>query len=196
MGFVMPAVRILDNVQLEANTYVIKIKEVDAGSGKIWPNQFMVMDPAGNQVGVPGIHTIEPTFGLPATWVDAALKEEASLKGYTVVDAATVLSTHLTELLKNNMSDLLSYGEVQKLLKDLPKEQGELVKDIVPSQVTVSGIQRVLQLLLAERDLDPRSLHHPRRHRRRAGLLAQSRHHGRARPRPAGAADLRAEHLL
>ena len=119
--------------------------------GKIWPNQFMVMDPAGNQVGVPGIHTTEPTFGLPATWVDAALKEEASLKGYTVVDAATVLSTHLTELLKNNMSDLLSYGEVQKLLKELPKEQGELVKDIVPSQVTVSGIQRVLQLLLAER---------------------------------------------
>jgi flagellar biosynthesis protein FlhA len=151
MGFVMPAVRILDNVQLEANTYIIKIKEVDAGTGKIWPNQFMVMDPAGNQVGVPGIHTIEPTFGLPATWVDAGLKEEASLKGYTVVDAATVLSTHLTELLKNNMSDLLSYGEVQKLLKDLPKEQGELVKDIVPSLVTISGIQRVLQLLLAER---------------------------------------------
>jgi len=151
MGFVMPAVRILDNVQLEANTYIIKIKEVDAGTGKIWPSQFMVMDPAGNQVSVPGIHTIEPTFGLPATWVDAGLKEEASLKGYTVVDAATVLSTHLTELLKNNMSDLLSYGEVQKLIKDLPKEQGELVKDIVPSQVTISGIQRVLQLLLAER---------------------------------------------
>ncbi|WP_454001815.1 flagellar biosynthesis protein FlhA [Afipia felis] len=151
MGFVMPAVRILDNVQLEANTYVIKIKEVDAGSGRVWANQFMVMDPAGNQVSVPGTHTIEPTFGLPATWVDASLKEEASLKGYTVVDAATVLSTHLTELLKNNMSDLLSYGEVQKLLKDLPKEQGELVKDIVPGQITVSGIQRVLQLLLAER---------------------------------------------
>jgi flagellar biosynthesis protein FlhA len=151
MGFVMPAVRILDNVQLEANTYVIKIKEVDAGTGRIWPNQFMVMDPGGNQVAVPGIHTIEPTFGLPATWVDASLKEEASLKGYTVVDAATVLSTHLTELLKNNMSDLLSYGEVQKLLKDLPKEQGELLKDIVPSLVTISGIQRVLQLLLAER---------------------------------------------
>ncbi|RXH40532.1 flagellar biosynthesis protein FlhA [Bradyrhizobium zhanjiangense] len=151
MGFVMPAVRILDNVQLEANTYIIKIKEVDAGSGKIWPNQFMVMDPGGSQVQVPGIHTTEPTFGLPATWVDASLKEEASLKGYTVVDAATVLSTHLTELLKANMSDLLSYGEVQKLLKELPKEQSELVKDIVPGQVTVSGIQRVLQLLLAER---------------------------------------------
>jgi flagellar biosynthesis protein FlhA len=151
MGFVMPAVRILDNVQLEANTYVIKIKEVDAGQGKIWPNQFMVMDPGGSQVSVPGIHTTEPTFGLPATWVDASLKEEASLKGYTVVDSATVLSTHLTELLKSNMSDLLSYGEVQKLLKELPKEQSELVKDIVPALVTISGIQRVLQLLLAER---------------------------------------------
>jgi flagellar biosynthesis protein FlhA len=151
MGFVMPSVRILDNVQLEANTYIIKIKEVDAGSGRIWPNQFMAMDPGGSQVDVPGIHTTEPTFGLPATWVDASLKEEASLKGYTVVDAATVMSTHLTELLKNNMSDLLSYGEVQKLIKELPKEQGELVKDIVPAQITISGIQRVLQLLLAER---------------------------------------------
>jgi flagellar biosynthesis protein FlhA len=151
MGFVMPSVRILDNVQLEANTYVIRIKEVDAGTGRVWPNQFMAMDPGGSQVDVPGIHTTEPTFGLPATWVDASLKEEASLKGYTVVDAATVLSTHLTELLKTNMSDLLSYGEVQKLIRDLPKEQGELVKDIVPSQITASGIQRVLQLLLAER---------------------------------------------
>jgi flagellar biosynthesis protein FlhA len=151
MGFVMPSVRILDNVQLEANTYVIKIKEVDAGTGKIWPNQFMVMDPGGSTVQIPGIHTTEPTFGLPATWVDASLKEEASLKGYTVVDAATVLSTHLTELLKGNMSDLLSYGEVQKLIKELPKEQSELVKDIVPSLVTISGIQRVLQLLLSER---------------------------------------------
>ena len=71
MGFVMPAVRILDNVQLDANTYVIKIKEVEAGTGRIWPGQYMVMDPAGGQVNLPGIHTTEPTFGLPATWVDA-----------------------------------------------------------------------------------------------------------------------------
>jgi flagellar biosynthesis protein FlhA len=151
MGFVMPAVRILDNVQLEANTYVIKVKEVEAGSGKIWPGQYMVMDPTGAQVTLPGMHTVEPTFGLPATWLDPVLKEEAAIKGYTVVDAATVLSTHLTEVLKANMSELLSYAEVQKLMKELPKEQGELVKDIVPSQITVSGIQRVLQILLAER---------------------------------------------
>ncbi len=151
MGFVMPAVRILDNVQLDANSYVIKIKEVEAGIGKVWHGQYMVMDPAGNQVTLPGVHTTEPTFGLPATWVDAALKEEASVKGYTVVDAATVLATHLTELIKANMSELLSYGEVQKLIKELPKEQGELIKDIVPSLITISGIQRVLQILLAER---------------------------------------------
>jgi flagellar biosynthesis protein FlhA len=151
MGFVMPAVRILDNVQIEANSYVIKIKEVDAGTGKIWPGQYMVMDPTGAQVKLPGIHTTEPTFGLPATWVDVAQKEEATLKGYTVVDAATVLSTHLTELLKSNTAELLSYGEVQKLIKDLPKEQGDLVKDISPQQITVSGIQRVLQILLNER---------------------------------------------
>ena len=151
MGFVMPAVRILDNVQLDANSYIIKIKDVDAGTGRIWPAQYMVMDPTGAQVNLPGNHTTEPTFGLPATWVDVAQKEEASLKGYTVVDAATVLSTHLTELLKGNMAELLSYAEVQKLIKELPKEQGELVKDIVPGQVTASGIQRVLQLLLSER---------------------------------------------
>jgi flagellar biosynthesis protein FlhA len=151
MGFVMPAVRILDNVQLEANAYIIKLKEVDAGQGRVWPNQSMVMDPTGSQVNLPGLHTTEPTFGLPATWVDAALKEEAAIKGYTVVDAATVLATHLTEVLKTNMAELLSYAEVQKLLKDLSKEQSELVKDIVPAQITVSGIQRVLQLLLAER---------------------------------------------
>ncbi|MEN3376899.1 MAG: flagellar biosynthesis protein FlhA [Hyphomicrobiales bacterium] len=151
MGFVMPAVRILDNVQLEANAYIVKLKEVDAGQGRIWPNQVMVMDPTGAQVQLPGMHTTEPTFGLPATWIDMSLKEEAAIKGYTVVDAATVLATHLTEVLKLNMSELLSYGEVQKLIKELPKETGELVKDIVPAQISMSGVQRVLQLLLAER---------------------------------------------
>jgi flagellar biosynthesis protein FlhA len=151
MGFVMPAVRILDNVQLESNAYAIKIKEVDAGTGRVWPNQFMVMDPTGGRIDIPGVHTTEPTFGLPATWIDASLKEEASVKGYTVVDAATVLATHLTEMIKANMSDLLSYAEVQKLLKELPKDQAELIKDIVPASISITGIQRVLQILLSER---------------------------------------------
>ncbi len=151
MGFVMPSVRILDNVQLDANAYVIKLKETDAGTGLVWANQYMVMDPSGGQVKLPGHHTVEPTFGLPATWIESSLRDEAAMRGYTVVDATTVLSTHLTEILKGNMADLLSYAEVQKLLKDLPKEQSDLVKDIVPSQISITGIQRVLQALLAER---------------------------------------------
>src|SRR4029078_7105598 len=121
------------------------------GTGRVWPGQHMVMDPTGAQVKLPGLHTTEPTFGLPATRVDIAQKEEAGMKGYTVVDAATVLSTHLTELLKANTAELLSYAEVSKLIKELPKDQADLVKDIVPSQITISGIQRVLQLLLNER---------------------------------------------
>jgi flagellar biosynthesis protein FlhA len=151
MGFVMSAARILDNVQLDANGYIIKIKEVESGAGKVWHGQYMVMDPVGKQVTLPGVHTTEPTFGLPATWIEASLKEEAAVKGYTVVDSATVLATHLTELIKANMSELLSYGEVQKLIKELPKEQGDLIKDIVPAHITISGTQRVLQILLAER---------------------------------------------
>ncbi|WP_103120751.1 flagellar biosynthesis protein FlhA [Methylopila sp. Yamaguchi] len=151
MGFLMPQVRLLDNMQLQPNAYSVKVKEVEAGTGSVYPSQFMVMDPNGRQVSLPGVHTVEPTFGLPATWVDASLREEATILGYTVVDATTVLSTHLNEIIKGNMPDLLSYGEVSKLLKDLPKEQGKLVDDIVPSLISTTGIQRVLQLLLNER---------------------------------------------
>jgi len=151
LGFVMPSVRILDNVQLEANAYVIRVKEIEAGRGVVFPDQFMAIDPMGGQVQLPGQHMLEPTFGLPATWVDAGLRDQAQLKGYTVVDAATVLSTHLTEVIKANMSELLSHPEVQKLLRDLPKEHADLVKEMVPSQITATGIQRVLQMLLAER---------------------------------------------
>jgi flagellar biosynthesis protein FlhA len=151
MGFLMPSVRILDNVQLDANQYIIRIKEVEAGGGQVFPNAWMAMDPMGGQVVLPGQHTLEPTFGLPATWIDAGLRDEAQLKGYTVVDAATVMSTHLTEVIKNNISDLLSFVEVQKLLKELPKEHADLVKEMTPAQITTTGIQRVLQLLLNER---------------------------------------------
>ena len=151
MGFVMPSVRIHDNVQLESNQYIIRIKEVEAGTGTIYPSAIMAMDPMGGQVRLPGQNTIEPTFGLPATWIDVAMQDEAQLKGYTVVDAATVLSTHLTEVIKSNMPDLLSFVETQKLLKELPKEHQDLIKEISPSNISTTGIQRVLQLLLGER---------------------------------------------
>jgi flagellar biosynthesis protein FlhA len=151
LGFVMPAVRIVDNVQLEANHYYIKIKEIDAGHGIVYAGQYMAMDPMGGSVNLPGHNVLEPTFGLPATWIDGALQDEAQLRGFTVVDAATVISTHLTEVLKSHMPELLSHGEVQKLLRELPKDHADLVKEIVPSQISTTGIQRVLQLLLSER---------------------------------------------
>ncbi len=151
LGFVMPPVRILDNMQMPPNDYVIRIKEVEAGTGNIFPNQLMVMDPAGNKIDLPGNHTTEPAFGLPATWIDPGLRDEAEVKGLTIIDPATVISTHLTEVLKGNVADLLSYANVQNLLSNLDKDQQKLVEDIVPAQISVSSIQRVLQALLAER---------------------------------------------
>ncbi len=151
MGFIVPSVRILDNMHLDSNDYVIKIKEVEAGRGSLQPGLLMVMDPSGAQVDLPGHHTTEPTFELPATWIEEDLREEASIRGYTVVDAPTVLATHLTELLKTNMPDMLSYAEVRKLLDELPDEHGKLLEDIVPGQISISGIQRILQTLLGER---------------------------------------------
>ncbi len=151
MGFVMPSVRILDNMQLAANSYVIRLKETDAGSGDIRPNMLLVMDPRGEPVALPGEETLEPAFKLPATWVEKSLKEEASFRGYTVVDAATVITTHLTEVIKDNMPELLSYAEVKKLLDDLAQEHQKLVADLIPTLITQSGVQRVLQNLLSER---------------------------------------------
>jgi len=151
MGFIMPPVRIQDNLQLAPNTYVIRIKEIEAGRGELRPGMLLVMDPRGEPISIPGEATHEPTFGLPAVWVDATYREEALFKGYTVVDPPTVITTHLTEVVKDNMAELLSYAETQKLLEELGKEQQKLVADVIPSQLALSGLQRVLQNLLAER---------------------------------------------
>lgn len=151
MGFVMPSVRIQDNLQLPANTYVLRVKEVEAGRGELRPGMLLTMDPKGAPIALPGEATTEPTFGLAAMWVDPVYREEAMFKGYTVVDPPTVITTHLTEVIKDHMPELLSYSETQKLLDELTKEQQKLVSDVIPSQVTVSGLQRVLQNLLAER---------------------------------------------
>jgi flagellar biosynthesis protein FlhA len=151
MGFVMPAVRILDNMQLGANEYKIRIKEFDSGKGELFPGSFLIMDPKGLPIDLPGTHTTEPAFGLPATWVTGALREEASFRGFTVVDPGTVLTTHLTEVLKSHMAELLSYAETKKLLDDLPPENKKLVEELIPSQISVTGTQRVLQTLLGER---------------------------------------------
>jgi flagellar biosynthesis protein FlhA len=151
VGFVMPSVRILDNMQLGANEYLVRVKEVEAGRGEVRPGKLMVMDPRGAAIDLPGEATTEPAFGLPAMWLDEALREEAAFRGLTVVDPATVMTTHLTEILKDNMAELLSYAATKKLLDDLPAEQKRLVDDLIPAQISVAALQRVLQRLLSER---------------------------------------------
>ncbi|MCB1538582.1 MAG: flagellar biosynthesis protein FlhA [Rhodospirillales bacterium] len=151
MGFVLPSVRIQDNLQLTASDYVVRIKEIEAGRGTVRPGMLLCMDPAGEPISLPGEATTEPTFGLPAMWLDEQYREEANFRGYTVVDASTVVTTHLTEVVKDNMADLLSYTETQKLLDEMGKPFQKLVADVIPGQISLSGLQRVLQNLLSER---------------------------------------------
>lgn len=151
MGYILPSVRIQDNLQLAASTYSVKIKEIEAGSGEVRPGMLLCMDPTGQPISLPGEATVEPTFNLPAMWIDQRYREEAHFKGYTVVDATTVVTTHITEIIKENMADLLSYTETQRLLDELPKDYQKLVADVVPSQLTVGGLQRILQNLVNER---------------------------------------------
>lgn len=151
MGFVMPSVRIQDNMRLPPNTYVIYIKETEAGRGELRPNKLLVMDPRGEEITLQGEKTKEPTFGLAAMWIDMTAREDAMFRGYTVVDCPTIITTHITELVKANMSELLSYTETQKLLHELDKDQQKLVEELIPKRITIGGVQRVLQNLLTER---------------------------------------------
>lgn len=151
MGFIMPAVRIQDNLQLPPNNYILRVKEIESGNGELRPNMLLVMDPRGEQIALPGETTVEPTFGLPAMWVGEQHREEAMFRGLTVVDAPTVITTHLTEIVRENMSELLSYTETQKLLDELDGGHQKLIADLVPNQISIGGIQRILQNLLGER---------------------------------------------
>ncbi len=151
MGFILPSVRIQDNLQLPPNTYIVRIKEIEAGRGEIRPDMLLCMSPTGERVDLPGENTREPTFGLPAMWIGNDYREEAHFRGYTVVDPATVITTHVTEIIKDNMQDLLSYAETQKLLDELPATHQKLIADVIPGKITLTGLQRVLQNLVGER---------------------------------------------
>jgi flagellar biosynthesis protein FlhA len=151
LGFVLPSVRIQDNVELEPNNYVFALKEIAAGKGELRPLMMLAISPGDDTSVLPGEITVEPTFGLPARWIAPALADQARLANWTVVDPATVLTTHLAEVVKENISEFLSYTEAQKILAGLPQDQQKLVADLVPATITVGGLQRVLQMLLAER---------------------------------------------
>ena len=133
MGFVLPPVRIQDNLQLEADSYSIRVKEIEAAKGGLRPTMLLAMDPQGGVPDLPGERTTEPAFGLPALWIEASRRDEAQFRGCTVVDPASVLTTYLTEVIRETMAELLSYAETAKLLADLPREQQKLVSDLVPA---------------------------------------------------------------
>ena len=151
LGFVTPPVRILDNMQLAPNEYVIRLKEQEVARGDLRPGDFLVMDPSGRSIPIIGEPTKEPAFGLDAMWIDASQREDAALKGLTVVDSATVLTTHLTEIINAEAPELLSYAETKKLIDGLPEKHRSLVSDLIPSIVTITNVQRILQALLAEK---------------------------------------------
>ena len=151
LGFVLPSVRIQDNLQLPPDTYVIRVKEIEAGRGVLKPPLHLAIDPSGRPPALPGERVQEPTFGLPAAWIEEVRREEALALGCTVVDAAGVLATHLTEVTRENMAEMLSFAETQKLVEELATEHRRLVADLIPAQASLGTVQRVLQALLAER---------------------------------------------
>lgn len=151
IGFILPTVRMQDNLQLPQNAYIIRIKDIEVASGELRPNQLLCMNPTGGRIDIPGEPTLEPTFGLDAMWISHAHKMEAEQKDYTIVDPLTVITTHISETIKDNTNELLGFSETQSLIDDLDKSHQKLFKDMVPSQITMGHLQRVLQNLLSER---------------------------------------------
>jgi len=150
-GFLLPSVRLRDSATVALNGYEISIQGVVLAKGEVQLRKMLAIDPRNQGVEMPGTETREPTFGLPARWIDPSLAEEAEIKGYTVVDPDSVITTHLSEVVKEHMPTLLSYAATRRLLDELDREHQKLVADLVPGQVTLSVVQRVLQALLAER---------------------------------------------
>jgi flagellar biosynthesis protein FlhA len=150
IGFLVPVVHIRDNLEIKPNAYVIKLKGVQIGQGEATPGQWMAINPGQVSATLPGTQTQDPAFGLPAIWIDASLREQAQIYGYTVVDASTVVATHLNHLIHEHAAELLGRQEVQQLLDRITKESPALVGDLVPKPLSLTTLQKVLQSLLEE----------------------------------------------
>jgi len=150
IGFLVPVVHIRDNLELKPTAYRITLKGVEVGSGEANPGQWMAINPGQVTGTLPGAATRDPAFGLPAVWIDASLKEQAQAYGYTVVDASTVVATHLNHLIQMHASELLGRQEVQALLDRIGKEAPKLTEDLVPKTISLTGLQKLLQNLLDE----------------------------------------------
>lgn len=150
IGFLVPVVHIRDNLEIKPNAYVLKLKGVQIGQGEAFPGQWMAINPGQVSAPLPGTQTRDPAFGLPATWIDGSLREQAQIYGYTVVDASTVVATHLNHLIHAHAAELLGRQEVQLLLDRIAKESPMLVQDLVPKTLSLTTLQKVLQNLLDE----------------------------------------------
>jgi flagellar biosynthesis protein FlhA len=150
IGYLPPPVHIRDNLELRPNAYRITLKGVSIGAGEVNVGQFLAIDPGSVSGSLPGSVTRDPAFGLPAVWIDAAQRDQAQMLGYTVVDAGTVVATHLNHLVHMHAAELLGRAEVQQLLDRLAKESPKLVEDLTPKLLPLSTLQKVLQNLLDE----------------------------------------------
>jgi flagellar biosynthesis protein FlhA len=151
MGMVIPPIHIRDNLQLNSSEYQILLKGVKIAGAELMVNHYLAMDPGDATRKIEGIETKEPAFNIPACWIPEARKEEAKLSGYTVVDDATIMATHLTEVLRKHASELLGRQEVQNLLDNLSKAYPKAVEELVPNLLSLGAVQKVLQNLLEER---------------------------------------------
>lgn len=151
MGILVPPIRVRDNVQIGSNEYVAKLRGVEISRGEIFPDQMLAMNPGGATERLAGIDTVEPAFGLPATWIPETQQMHAEIAGYTVVDPTTVLITHLTELVRRNAAELLTRQETQELIDAAKQEAPTVVNELIPELMGVGDVQKVLQNLLRER---------------------------------------------
>ena len=151
LGLVVPTIRIRDNIQIKPNAYIIKLKGIEIAKGELLLDHYLAMNSGTVFEEVPGIETIEPAFGLPALWIPETEREQAELNGYTVVDAVSVLATHLTEVIKAHAAEILGRQETQNLVDNLKKTNQSLVDEVVPDLMSVGEIQKILSNLLKER---------------------------------------------
>ncbi|MFJ5716417.1 flagellar biosynthesis protein FlhA [Neobacillus sp. NPDC093127] len=150
LGLVVPVIRIRDNIQLRPNEYSIKIKGNEVANGEILLDHFLMLNPGAEEHGIEGIETTEPTFGLPALWVNEEMKDHAELFGYTVVDPSSVISTHLSETIKKYAHEILGREETKQLIDHVKEGYPSLVEELVGQTLSVGEIQKVLQKLLKE----------------------------------------------
>lgn len=151
MGIVVQPIRIRDNLQLQTNEYIIKIKGIEVARGQIIPNHLLTMDPVNGKIDLQGVPATEPAFGLPALWIEEDQRDQAEMKGYTIVDATTVMITHLSEVIKEHSYELMGRQQVKDLLDVVKEKYSAVVEELIPDLLSLGEIQKVLQNLLRER---------------------------------------------